>query len=46
MRNDRVIGLNRIAEFMVLPFLFPVELILESQGPEEAKNPAGEMSSA
>jgi len=31
---------------MVLPFFFPAALILRLEGPEEAKNPAGEMSSA
>jgi hypothetical protein len=31
---------------MVLPSFFPAELILVRGDPEEAKNPAGEMSSA
>jgi hypothetical protein len=39
---------DREAEFVRILgfFIFPAALILELQGPEEAKNPAGEMSSA
>src|SRR5262245_52597876 len=45
-RTNVAMYLSGVSGFMVLPFLFPAELVFEFAGPEETKNLAGKMSSA
>ena len=43
-RKNVAVDLSGVSGFIVLPFLFPAELVFAVADPEEAKNLAGESS--